>query len=199
VYHEIEIMKTNKFKTSIFLVLVPHKDARGEICKYSESLYKNGLKGAYSFPYAAPLASLLKPFSQEELKTTAKYLRETTNGEKFQSRELSHAAFGHPDDNMLLFGHKLNNNLSLAALTCAEKKIKNQITPAVIGSYLMPKICEQQLCALTSLCESSPQPVFSFRAAAVANMFWRTIKKKGEIRYKWKIGKLSWLPKSLQN
>jgi len=191
-------METDKFKTQVFLVLVPHRDARGEIRKYAESLHKNGLKGVYNFPYVSPAALLTKPFTPDELKTAAKLLRETANGEKFQSTELSHIAFGQPDSSMLLFGHKLNNNLSPAAVTCAEKKIINQITPAIIGSYLIPKTCEKQLCALMSLCESHSLPVFSFRAAAVANMFWRPVNENGGIIYKWRIGKLFWLPKTLK-
>jgi len=184
-------METDKFKTSVFLVLVPHQDARGEIRKHSQLLLKKSLSGRYIFPYVAPIALLKKPFTPDELKITAKNLRIAASGEKFQTSETICTHFPAHENSLRLLGPRLNIDIDLCAMNCAPEKIKKQITAAVIGLYLIPETSEQQVDAV-------PQINLSFRAAAAANLFWRPVRKNGEIYYKWKIGKLSWLPRTLQ-
>jgi len=193
-------METDKNKTSVFLVLAPHRDARAEFRKYSQSLHKKGLKGVYNFPCAAPIALLTKPLTQDELKIAAKSLRALSAGEKFHSSKTACASFTANGNSLLLFGSNLNFNIDPDSVNCAARKIKKIISPLVVGGYLQNHECSEDAVSFASRFypELIPAPVFSFRAAAIANMFWRPVNKNGEIFYKWKIGKLSWLPRTLQ-
>ncbi|MCL2196057.1 MAG: hypothetical protein FWB77_00420 [Treponema sp.] len=192
-------METDNFKTHVFLVLVPHRDARGEIRKYTEALFKNGLTGVYTFPYIAPIALLAKPLTPDELKTTARNIRIAAAGEKFQTSETACALFLSDKNSLTLFGPRLSIEIDTAVITNTSEKIKTKITPAVIGAWLTSKTCGQQDCdGSDENIYSHSFPKISFRAAAIANMFWKTVNINGEICCKWKIGRLSWLPRSLQ-
>ena len=191
------IMETAKKDKHIFLVLVPHRDIRTELQKYYDSMFKNNLAGvlaAYSFPCVVPLAGLSKPFNTDELKNFARSLREAAQGDKFNVTEASTCAFPAGGEETALFGQGLElNNSNL--LSVSNSKIITLLSPTIIGACLMPKNCKQQVHA--GLCGSRSYPQISFRAAAVANMFWKPINLDGGIRYKWKIGKLCWLPKKV--
>jgi len=181
-------MKTAKSRQN-FLVLVPHRDTRG-------ILHKENISGAYTFPLVAPLASLSEPLSADELKHTARSLREITSGEKFNAADYSYTVFPSSSDNMKLFGPKLDLILPPCAFGTATEKIESIFSPIVIGAYLVPKTYEQQLRAFVPLCEI-PLSNFSFRAAAIANMYWQPAQLNNEKGFKWKIGKLVWLPKKI--
>jgi len=186
---------------SIFLVLVPHREARAKIRKEFDSLTKSGFKGAYSFPFVSPLVSLKRPLITDELKAAARSLREATGKEKINITELSLTAFPNKNE-MLLFGPKLD--IDTAAF--AEKLAANQIlktvieknmflSPAIIGACLLPENNKQQLLASIKHSASDLCEIFGFRAAAVANMYWQPLRVNAELCFKWKIGKLAWLPK----
>ena len=178
-----------------FLVLVPHKDTCGILQKFCENLFRKGLSNVYTFPCAAPLASLTEPLSADELKQIARSLREITGGEKFNAIDYSYTVFPLSPGNMKLFGPKLDLILSPCVPGTAAEKIESIFSPAVIGAFLTPETYEQQLRAFVPLCEI-PLPNFSFRAAAVANMYWQPGLLNNEKGYKWKIDKLVWLPKA---
>ena len=193
-------METDKSKTQIFLVLVPHTDARYELQKHSDSLIKNGLSDAYPFPHAAPLAELSKSLNDDELKKTARALRETAGKEKFRAEETSSISIKINNKEMALNGFKLDLCAACAS-GIAAGKIKKIFSPVIIGEFLNPKGAGQNV--RDGLCASQPKnyPDINFRAAAVANMHWKPININGEYYFKWKIGKLFWLPrpkKSLQ-
>ncbi|MCL2804674.1 MAG: hypothetical protein FWD26_01890 [Treponema sp.] len=165
-----------------FLVLVPHRDTRVELQKYSEMLLKSGLKNVYKFPQAAPLAALSKPLTSNELKNIARSLREAAlirgiSGEMFHTKELSTVTF--PDKP--LFGPRLDLGTRELSINFKTEKIISLFSPAIIGLFLN--------CSGVS---AEPHKL-SFRAAAVANMYWKPVKSG----YKWKIGKLHWLPKTI--
>ena len=190
-------METAKKDKQIFLVLVPHRDIRIKLQKYSDLLYKNSLTEvsaaefpAYSFPCIAPLASLSRSLNEDELKTFARSLRETTGWEKINITEASTCPFP-ISEGTALFGPALDLNVS--RLSISSSKIKNFFFPIIIGSCLIPKTNKQQLSGLCAF--ASSQEKTAFRAAAIANMYWKPVKLDGEIAYKWKIGKLCWLPK----
>ncbi|MCL2210898.1 MAG: hypothetical protein FWB95_03130 [Treponema sp.] len=196
-------MKTDKTKASIFLVLVPHNDARGEIRKYSQSLFKNGFKGVYGFPNAVPIASLSKPLNSDELKYIAKSIRTAAAGEKFKTLETACASFLSDENSLTVFGPRLNFNITQDMFADTGLKIKTLISPLIVGSWLIPKTSEQHVHARANAGSQSyppfyPFPETSFRAAAVANMFWRPVNENEEIVYKWKIGKLSWLSRPVK-
>ena len=184
------------------LVLVPHRDTRLLLRGWSASLFKTGFCGAYSFPWAAPLAILSGPLNTEELKHCARVLREASmgvNGGKISAGEVTSAAF--PADsfsdifgeNGVLFGPCLNLELPPGAFSAsAAKKIAGFFSPLVIGACLgQPAVCGGAL---------PPPPQISFRAAALANMSYRSLHMKKDCppacdSHEWKIGKLCWLPK----
>ena len=174
-----------------FLVLVPHKDVRSLLRKSREEQLKNGLTGVYSFPLASPVAEVSEEFTAEELKYAARSLREITGGETIKAAEETSVEFLSGKENPALWGLRLNINLPDKIFGEYSKKIKKIFTPLVIGSLLIPENIKQQFCAFTS------QEALSFRAAAVANMSWKPFHTEGGIAYKWKIGKLAWLPKKL--
>jgi len=175
-------------ETSIFLVLVPHRDTRLILRKYSDTLFKAGFTGAYHFPWVSPLAAISRPFNTEELKHCARAIREAA-GSKILAHEAAAAAFPSAEDDTLLFGPRLEPDITQDALRGSESssKIISIFSPPVIGSYLL-SAGEGEVSALPH------PPKLSFRAAAVANMLMSTVRSGGTvIGYKWKIGKLIWL------
>lgn len=192
-YHTVGIMKTKKH-TQILLVLVPHQDIRVKLRKYSEELLNAGLTNVYNFPLVAPLASLSKPLNPDELKHIAYSLREINSDSKLNIVETSFTTFQTGTDDMRLFGPKLDMNISFSTFDDNDKIIKI-FSPLVIGTYLIPtQECSLKECSLND-CRSSSFEKLSFRAAAVTNMFWKPFIDNGKTGYKWKIGKLTWLPK----
>ena len=203
-------METQKNRARIFLVLVPHRDIRIKLQKFSELIYKNAVRGAYTFPHVAPLFSISRPLNTDELKHIAHSLRKATGGEKINIQEMSASVFSTGAKEMDLFGYKLDLDISgfftrkpegakeefkkLNLSPAVSSKIKTFFSPIVTGACLIPKDSEQQSSAGSR--DSRFNPQISFRAAAVANMFWQPVKIDGENCFKWKIGKLCWLPKS---
>jgi len=178
-----------------FLALVPHRDVRSLLQKHGVFLIKEGLTGVYQFPWAAPIAELSEDFSSDELKFTARALRDFTGGEKFQTVETAAAAaFPSDKEKMILSGQRLDLKIPDSVFGEGIQKIKKIITPLLIGSWLIPESNEHQLCAPLTGGLFSLYEKISFRAAALANMYWKPFKTGDETGYRWKIGKLSWLP-----
>jgi len=191
-------MNTEKKSRSIYLVLVPHRDIRQKVQKYSDSLVKNSFTGIYTFPCVAPLASLSQPLNNDELKHFAHFLREATGWGKITAAETAFTPFPSGTDDMALFGPCLDINISEFFTQRRREeegggnyssKIITLFSPIVIGTCLIPEYHKQQLRVTPWL---NPLEL-SFRAAAVANMSWQPVQIDGEAAFKWKIGKLSWL------
>jgi len=185
-------MKTAKSRQN-FLVLVPHRDTRG-------ILHKENISGSYTFPLVAPLASLSKPLSADELKHTARSLREANGMDKFYLTDFTSVAFPTGDGEMELFGSCLKINI-LEITGSAVQKIIKIFSPLVIGTCLIPKDNKEQVrfgsCGMCGSWLNSSSEL-SFRAAAIANMYWQPAQLNNEKGFKWKIGKLVWLPKQLR-
>lgn len=182
------------------LILIPHRDARLPLRSYSASLFAAGFCGAWSFPWAAPLAILSRPFSAVELKHCAHALRKQSlagGGDgKIKTGPDARAAF--PESvlaNATVFGPALDIALPDAAFTPeAAAKIMYRFSPLVLGA------------ALTRSSETAaPEaPAISFRAAALANMVYRPLSAaadgalgdspEGGYSFEWKIAELRWLP-----
>jgi len=195
-------MKIRKHE-QLFLVLVPHRDVRASLGKYSADLIKGGFKGGCLFPRVAPLAAISQPFTKDELKQCARAVREiitsAKNGEnKIFTKETAADEFPLDEcktgeSKIFLFGPKLNLVIP-QNIFCESsvKKLTKFLSTPVMGIFLMN--------AGESTIASFPPPQeLSFRAAAVANMSFQQIntgimKTRG---FKWKIGELIWLPKSL--
>jgi len=175
-------METKKERAQVFLVLVPHRDVRLLLRKYSDTLFKAGFDGAYQFPYLAPLAALSRPLNSDDLKQFALSLGQAAGG-KIIAAEGARTAFP-PDSEKALFGLRLD--IDIAKNTPENQKVLYYFTPPVIGACLLSS---NDTTALL------PPPELSFRAAAVANMYWKPIRAGAAvIGYKWKIGNLRWLP-----
>ena len=183
-------MEIKKQPAQVFLVFVPHRDTRQELKKYSDTLIKNGLNGVYGFPQAVPLAELSEPLTADELKHFARFLRETIGKDKINTSKPTITTFPVNWKEMALFGPELN--LNIPANTLNSKKTVFSYSPLIIGTFLIPE-AKENLRISIPLCEDLN--CLSFRAAAVANMFWQPFKKDGETCFRWKIGKLCWLPR----
>jgi hypothetical protein len=179
-------MKTDKKQIHKFLVLVPHRDIRVELQKDCDLALKEGLTGVYNFPLVAPFASLSRSLNTYELKKIAHSLRKTTGKNKITAEDDAVTVLPCSEKRLTLCGPRLDINFPQDLFESVGKKINVLFSPLVIGCFLTPEL----------------SPVFrkenkklEFRAGAVANMYWRPLQIDGEIYYKWKIGKLCWLPR----
>ncbi|MCL2276951.1 MAG: hypothetical protein FWC21_03545 [Treponema sp.] len=202
-------------KTENFVVLAPHNDARAGVLKYNETLFKNGLKNVYPFPRVIPVASAAEPLSPDELKRTANALRKSIGKEKIFITDLTVMPVNFCGNEMNLSGYKLEPEIIFDMSSVKTAKITSCISPLILGAYFFNKNnidVTRSLGARTeesgSAEERSHAPLIDpiknlnifFRAAAVANMFWkRCVSKNKEIFYKWEIEKLFWLPKEIKN
>ena len=193
------------------LVLVPHRDARLPLRAWSASLFAAGLPGAWSFPWAAPLARLKRPLSAVELKSLARALRREVNSQKRPHTE-THGKHGKHEvfkflfspctlcplclyemkgEKMSILGPSLSIKLSDDFFMPVAEAVDCRISPLVLGSAL----------AQSPLPDGLPAPPqVSFRAAALANMDCRFLPLdggEGGYLFEWEMGPLHWLPKFL--
>jgi len=180
-----------KRQKEIFLVLVPHRDVRVELRKYSETMAGSGINGVYNFPWVAPLASLSKPLSIDELKHFALFLRETTGTDKINTAEINTSVFPVCRNNGALIGPRLDLDIPAGTLEKTQK-VNRFFSPIVIGAFLNLNKDNEQLLKIFHN-SALPCKKLSFRAAAVANMYWQPLNANEETGYKWKIEKLCWL------
>jgi hypothetical protein len=192
------------------LVLVPHRDTRVMLRKWSASLCT--LFDGVLFPQVIPLALITRYFNEGELKHCAASLGKTAPAPLASAGKFTTAASRETqiDDHALIksilmsvpsilpdssarfsvYGPALNINLP-PAFFCetAKVKVKDSFNDFLIGCLLRPA-CEN------SVSENFP-PLqrFSFGAAAIANMSLRAIGQDACYMTEWKIGKLCWLPK----
>ncbi|MCL1958801.1 MAG: hypothetical protein FWF68_04300 [Spirochaetes bacterium] len=182
-------METEKKLTHKFLVLVPHRDIRVELQKNCDSALKAQLADVYTFPRVTPLASLSQALEDGELKQIARSLRTHIGKNKIFAQENAVTDFPCYKKNVYLCGPRLDIDTHQDFFKNISKKIKYIFPSFVIGCFLK----SEDNTKLDIFCETS-QKKLEFRAAAVANMYWKALKINGEICYKWKIGKLCWLP-----
>jgi len=180
-------METKKNHKQTFLVLVPHRDARIELRKYCDLMYKRGPTDVYNFPYVAPLADLSRALNLVELKQVARSLRETIGSEKILTEGEAVTNFSSCENNYVLYGPRLN-------ITIPQNIVKNLLkintifSPLVIGCFLSKN-------KKINIPFKFSHEKLGFRAAAVANMHWKIFQSNGETYFKWKIDKLFWLPR----
>ena len=201
-------MKTHKKNQRedrlLFLVLVPHRDSRLVLRKWSDSLFKAGFSGAYSFPWVAPLALLSRPFSAEELKNCAMRGESTSvNNGKISATAVSSSVMPafhsscSEGEVVSIFGPCLDFDLPNGLIS--NEKVISLFSPIIIGACILQPGGNKQ----AENAALPPLPQISFRAAAIANMSWQPLQAGNHAAnepeaafgsYKWKIGKLSWLP-----
>jgi hypothetical protein len=179
---------------------------------WSGALFAAGVYGAWSFPWAAPLAILSRPLSAGELKHCARALREQSlagsNDGKIKTGPAACAAFpagcfGAAEGSAALFGPVFDIAVPSGLFPArVSGKIIRRFSPPVLGSALVWGSAPAQN-ALPG------PPELSFRAAALANMIFRPLgagdgggdisiggadTQIGDCSFEWKIGKLYWLP-----
>jgi hypothetical protein len=169
-----------------FIILIPHRDGGRILEEYRRELFASGLSGAFSFPAAAPLALVSRPFSGEELKALAAGMRELSlrNGGDGKFRPAGAGTAASPAGGFRFFGPLLEP-WDPALLSLGGSK----------ALYRFPALC---LCA--ALLGPGDEPAsagltLSFRAAMIANLAIRPL-DQGEEGYSfaWKTGRPVWLP-----
>jgi hypothetical protein len=175
---------------------------RFSLRKWSGRLFAAGFDGAWSFPWLIPLALLSLPFGAAELKSLALTLRGQTlagnNEGKFKTGTAAgtnfpkNAAEAGDTGGRLVFGPLLYPELAdLSFPESASGKILYRFSPVVLGSGLLGGSDESP--GFPS--GDSQPPALSFRAAAVANMNFRSLPcGDGNYSCEWEIGKFCWLP-----
>jgi hypothetical protein len=184
------------------LVLVPHRDARLLLRKWSGALFAAGVSGAWSFPWAAPLALLSSPLSAGEMKHCARILREQSlaggNDGKIKTGPAALAAF---PAGILCGGAVFGPVLELAVpgesfAANAAEKIMHRFSPPVLGAAFVWGSTGKNSAI-------PPPPALSFRAVALTHMIYRPlVLEKGaggvlpdrDCSFEWKTGKPYWLP-----
>jgi len=180
-------METEKNRKQTFLVLVPHRDARIELRKYCDLIIKKGLNDVYNFPYVTPLATLSRALNPAELKQAAHSLRKIVGSKKILTEGEDVTTFPSYENDFALRGPRLNIAVP-QILVKNMLKINEIFSPLVIGCFLSKN-------KKINIPLEFPREKIGFRAAAVANMYWRAFQSNGEIYFKWKIDKLFWLPR----
>jgi hypothetical protein len=177
-----------------FVVLIPHRDSVPFMRAYSRTLFAAGLAGAFSFPPAAPLALVSRPFTRGELKALALALRELSlrDGREGKIRTGAAAALPCPLEDacgeFAFWG--LTLDLPLGALSFpagGEKKIRRRFSgPILCAAIIGP--------GDKGRAPSYEGPPVSFRAAAVANMRLRPLAQgEAAYSYEWETGLPAWL------
>jgi hypothetical protein len=181
-------------KLYYFITLIPGRDTEKLFNEYRAALFAKGFHGAYSFPPAAPLAEVSRPFSRDELKELAKNIRDLTmahNGKISSAESCTNASFG----KLSFFGPQLD----LTANHSVIAELFNKTARGKIDRAFFPIV----LCAaLTDSTVGNPKaercPTLSFRAAALANVAIRSLNgDTGEalpFSFEWETGPLVWLP-----
>ncbi|MDR2618422.1 MAG: hypothetical protein LBC62_06085 [Treponema sp.] len=165
--------------------------------EYRRKLFSAGMAGAYSFPAAAPLAEVSRPYSEEELKALARDLRELSvldcRDGKFHTAGTGRVPWDHagsPDIFGLKLeftarGHQADTAFSAASLRgLRNAKVRFVFSECILCAGLGP--------GSGDLPEA---PCFSFRAAKLANLAVRPLDSgEGGYSFEWKTGTPVWLP-----
>ena len=180
-------------KMTRFIILIPHRDALKSLEEYRQRLFSIGVSGAHSFPPAAPIAHVSRPFSREELKGLARNIRELTGGNEGKILSAG-TAIVHCPYNMKYFSFfgpvlSLSSNEGLFP-EAARNKLLHIFLPPVLCAAIVGS--DVNSAGANPLSEEAPS--ISFRAASLANLAIRPL-KEGDYSFEWKIGPPVWLPK----
>jgi len=177
-------LDTQDKKAARFVILIPHRDSLRPLEEYRRRLFSLGIHGAHAFPAAAPLASVSRPFSRQELKVLTRNIRDSLSGENFSS--------GHENARLkalgfVFFGPYLN-------LSIDENLFPQSALTKLLHVFSSPLLCAALVGDEKPVSEEAP--AISFRAACLANLAMRPL-SGGEAGYsfEWNIGPPVWLPK----
>jgi len=199
-------LKTHKKIPALrLLVLLPHRDSQNIITNYRQELFAAGFKGAYSFPAAAPLAILSKPFDRDELKHTAGTIREATlSGDgKITAAGFKISACPGLLKTAGFFGPVLDLQLSQCLSENQNEKINFIFTEAVLCAAVVDTLSAETtspgLAESGEIADTGKSPPvlkqFCFRAARIANMAIRPLEDgAAPYSFEWRLGPECWLP-----
>jgi hypothetical protein len=184
--------------------LIPHRDSRRLLRAYSGELFAQGFAGAWSFPWAAPLALLSRPLEGAELSLLARSLRKRSlaapgKGKFSAGNPLRFPLPGFPPSfgEGLSRGGALPGAFSLWGPETGFGLRAEDFGPS--GSLALRRVFHRPVLACAVLGEDDPlpppPPAFSFSAAAVVNINYGPL-GSGDAAYSfaWEIGELHWLP-----
>ena len=173
----------NLIKIFRYIILIPHRDAVKPLEEYRQKLFSIGVASAHSFPLAAPLAEVSRPFRSQELKELALYIRSLTksaDGKILCEKKCAEAKSRH----LSFFGPSFNLAIEEGAFPeTAKDKLIRVLNPAVLCA---------SLCKMDSVNDAEP-PAISFRAASVSNLAIRPLPEL-DYSFEWEIGESVWLP-----
>jgi hypothetical protein len=201
-YHGKEIVNTRPPAEIRLAALIPHRDSRKILRDWSGRLFAAGLHGAWSFPWAVPLALISRFLGDDELSGLAHALREQSlsgGGDgKLQAGAAAALPFpGLPE--LFLFGPALDIRLPEPLLqgSAAAALIHVFPHPVLVSALIQAGAAADCTADPAAVIPQSipPAPPVSFRAAAVANMVYRPLPVgDGAYSFEWEIGELHWLP-----
>ncbi|GHV52865.1 hypothetical protein AGMMS49579_10700 [Spirochaetia bacterium] len=180
-------------------VLIPHRDSRNFLRAWSAQLFAIGLRGAWSFPWAAPLGVISRFLTKNELNELAHGLRKESlvdgRDGKMTTGEPAALPFPAPDTagqsegtyaDLAFFGPALDIRLPDPLFT-------GSAAAALVHAFPRPVLASATIHNVPP--NLPPPPTISFRAAAAANMIYRPL-PVGDSPYsfEWQIGELHWLP-----
>jgi len=176
-----------------YIILVPHRDIMKAFGEFRERLFAEGFTGAHSFPSAAPLAEVSRPFSPEELKELAGNIRMQSKENDGKIRSNGTGMVRCPGK-LSFFGSLLDLPVKESLFPqSARDKVLNALAPLVLCASLVHS--DANPVEKDSIREKAPG--FSFRAASVANLSIRPLEAGAPgYSFEWRIGQPVWLPKS---
>jgi hypothetical protein len=187
-----------------FVILIPHRDPGGIIDAYRKKLFAAGYSGAYSFPVAAPLASVCRPFTRDELKELARNIRSLIQekGGKFLS---SGTGLVHcPSISNITVNKGKKDEIQriysflgvLLGFPLKESLFPRTARDKILQIISVPVLCAAALGPAPDLVYMDA-PDLSFRAASLANLAIRPLGSgEQDYSFEWKIGPQVWLPKA---
>ena len=194
-----------------YIILIPHRDALNLLNEYRQKLFSLGFLGAHSFPAAAALAAVSRPFDREKLKELARKIRSLTmeNDGKILAAETALVNCNHAGD-LSITGPRLNITIDESLFPESSKgKVLYTISPVVLCGALVESENFIKISRKVAKTQSpgdtvetvllSQAPVLSFRAAAVANLAIQGLagspaSQEPNYSFEWEIGRPVWLP-----
>jgi hypothetical protein len=181
--------------------LIPHRDSRRILRAYSGELFAGGFAGAWSFPWAAPLALLTRPLERAELSFLAQSIRRKSLAAPGAGKFGIAPPLRFPLPGFPPFA-KGKEGLSPGAFSLWGPEIGLKLRAEDFGpsgALALSRIFHRPVlaCAVLGAEEPSPlpPPAFSFASAAVANMSYGPLGSGDEAySFAWEIGELRWLP-----
>ena len=164
--------KKNPGENLHFVILIPHRDALPGLSEYRKKVFSLGFYGAHAFPLAAALFRVSFRLSRDELKELARNIRDRTRGN--DGKITSAGSSMVKDEPFSFFGPALS-------LFLDEGVFPESARDRILFSFNPPVLCAALICPGGGWPQNGrgdqvdQGPLFSFRAAALANLTIRPL------------------------